>query len=64
MIGYFSELAVRMGYSQMDLEAAADNTRARALYEKCGFIESGRRHHALKMDDGTWQDEVLMYKEL
>ncbi len=64
MIGYLSELAVRMGYSQIDLEAVADNERARALYEKCGFIESGRRHHALKTDDGFLRDEVLMYKEL
>ena len=64
MIGYLAELAAKIGYSQIDLEVVADNTRAQALYRKCGFTESGRRHHALKMDDGSLHDEILMYREL
>ena len=34
------------------------------LYKKCGFIESGRRHNGLRFDDGTYHDEILMYKDL
>ena len=64
MIGYLTELAKQMGYEQMDLEVIAGNDQAQALYRKCGFIESGKRHNALKFDDGTYHDEILMYKEL
>ncbi len=64
MIAYLTELARGIGYRQMDLEVVAENTRAQALYTKCGFIASGRRHHALRFDDGSLHDEILMYKEL
>ncbi|MCR5032723.1 MAG: GNAT family N-acetyltransferase, partial [Lachnospiraceae bacterium] len=64
MIGYLSELAEQMGFEQIDLEVVADNTRAQALYEKCGFVASGRRTRALKFDDGTYHDEILMTKIL
>ena len=64
MINYLTELAVRIGYEQMDLEVVADNTRAQALYRKCGFTETGRRARALKFDDGTYHDELLMVKIL
>ena len=64
MIEYLTELAREIGYQQMDLEVVAENTQAQALYAKCGFAESGRRHHALRFDDGSLHDEILMYKEL
>ena len=64
MIGYLAELAKQAGYAQIDLEVVAENTQAQALYRKCGFRECGRRWHALKFDDGTWHDEILMYKPL
>ena len=64
MIGYLTELAKQMGFQQMDLEVVAENTRAQELYRRCGFVESGRRHHALRFDDGSMHDEVLMYKSL
>lgn len=64
MINYLSELAASVGWHQLDLEVVAENERAQALYRKCGFIESGRRHNALLFDDGTYHDEVLMYKDL
>ena len=64
MIGSLAELAKQIGYEQMDLEVVAENTQAQALYRKCGFIESGRRHNALKFDDGSYHDEILMYREL
>ena len=64
MIGYLTELAAQMGYEQIDLEVVDGNDRAKAAYTGCGFTESGRRHRALKFDDGTYRDEILMYKEL
>lgn len=64
MIEYMTELAAKIGWHQVELEVVAENTRALALYKKCGFIESGRRHNALRFDDGTYHDEILMYKEL
>lgn len=64
MIEYLKELARQKGFEQMDLEVVADNIRAQALYKKCGFIESGRRHNALKFDDGSYHNEILMYTEL
>ena len=64
MIGYLTELAGQIGYEQMDLEVIAGNEQAKALYRKCGFVESGRRHHAVKFDDGSYHDEILMYKSL
>ena len=64
MIGYLSELARQIGFSQMDLEVVAENEQAQALYRKCGFTETGRRVRALRFDDGTFHDEVLMVKML
>ena len=46
------------------LEVVAENTQAQSLYKKCGFVETGRRHNALLFDDGTYHDEILMYKSL
>ena len=53
MIEYLTELARQIGYQQMDLEVVAENKLAQALYAKCGFIESGRSHHALWFGDGS-----------
>ena len=64
MIEYLTELAAQIGYTQIDLEVVAENTSAKALYEKCGFTESGRRHNALRSADGSLHDEILMYKEI
>ena len=64
MIGYMTVLAREIGWHQVDLEVVAENVKAKALYEKCGFVETGRRHNALLFDDGTYHDEILMYKNL
>lgn len=64
MINYSIELAKRIGFEQIDLEVVATNTSAQALYKKCGFVETGRRANAMKYDDGTYVDEILMYRSL
>ena len=40
------------------------NDRAKALYEKCGFVETGRHFRALKYDDGSYRDEFIMSRFL
>lgn len=42
------------------LDVAADNTGARKLYEKLGFIETGRRLAYYKNADDSRSDAVLM----
>ena len=64
MIGYLTELAKRAGYEQIELEVVDGNERAKALYEKCGFVATGKRRNAMKYDDGTYRDEWLMVKML
>ena len=49
-----------LGAQVIFLEVAADNLAARALYEKCGFHETGRRKAYYKRADGTRVDAVLM----
>ena len=36
------ECAKTAGYTQLELEVVADNTRAIAMYKKAGFVEYGR----------------------
>ena len=64
MINYMTELAAQIGWHQVDLEVVVENEQAQALYRKCGFIKTGRRHNALLFDDGTYHDEIPMYKNL
>lgn len=64
MLDYLTELAKQVGWKQIDLEVVEGNERALATYKKCGFVETGIRHRALIFDDGTYRDEILMYKEL
>ena len=64
MIEYLTELAKLIGYEQIDLEVVEGNDNAKNLYRKCGFIETGKRARALKFDDGTYHDEIIMSKLL
>ena len=64
MITYLTELAKEIGFEQMELDVVADNERGRKLYEKCGFTETGKHLHAMKYDDGTYADEIVMIKLL
>ncbi|MEW5323430.1 GNAT family N-acetyltransferase [Geobacillus thermoleovorans] len=42
------------------LEVVADNTNAIRLYQKFGFVEEGVKKKALKIDDKTYWDLILM----
>ena len=64
MLTYLLELAKEVGYEQVELEVVEGNGRARRLYEKCGFVETGKHFRALKYEDGTYRDEIIMCKVL
>lgn len=49
---------------QFFLEVADDNTAAMALYQKSGFVESGRRKNYYKRADGSFADAIVMQKML
>lgn len=38
------------------------NNRAKSLYERVGFEETGKNFRALKYDDGSYRDEYRMVK--
>ena len=57
------ECARAAGYSQLELEAAADNPRALSLYRSVGFTEYGRNPRGFR-SPGGWRELVLMRLEL
>lgn len=52
------------GYEQLELEVAAKNERAVALYEKFGFWKFGTRPDTFRNRDGSYSDFHLMMKKL
>ncbi len=62
MMEYALSLAKAMGYEQVELEVVVGNDRAKHLYEKMGFKETGRVVRSLKYDDGSYRDEICMVK--
>ena len=52
------------GYAQLELEAAAENKNALALYESVGFVEYGRNPKGFHSRLSGWQPLVLMRMEL
>lgn len=56
--------AIECGYEQMELDVVSRNERAINLYEKMGFIKYGNRPNAIKYKDGTYNDDILMVKQL
>lgn len=47
---------------KLGLNVFADNDRAIALYKRLGFAEEGRRLREYRAEDGTYRDDVLMYR--
>ena len=52
--------AKKAGYETLELEVAASNTTAIALYKKMGFVVYGERPQSLKLKNGAYYDELLM----
>lgn len=58
------ECAAAAGYLQLELNVVAENERAIALYEKCGFVEYGRDPMGFLSRSGLFQEVVYMRLEL
>lgn len=56
--------AIECGYEQMELDVVSKNVRAIHLYEKMGFIKCGIRPNAIRHKDGTYDDDIIMVKQL
>ena len=54
------EVARTTSFNQIELDVYDDNPRARHVYEKAGFVETGVRPRVFKLADGTYRDEVQM----
>lgn len=48
------------GLCVLRLSVYANNPRAIAVYRKAGFAEEGRRRWAVRLEDGTFLDDVVM----
>ena len=46
--------------TKVELRVRPTNTRALALYKKLGFVEEGRFRRRLRLDDGTFIDDLAM----
>ncbi|MCP4810635.1 MAG: GNAT family N-acetyltransferase [Proteobacteria bacterium] len=49
---------------KVGLAVFAHNARAIALYEGFGFSREGHRPREYKLDDGTYWDDLLMFREV
>ncbi len=58
------ECAKEAGYTQLELEAVADNTKALELYKSVGFVEYGRNPKGYRSRHTDWQELVMMRLEL
>lgn len=56
--------AKKLGYEQAELEVAAGNEPAIALYKSLGFQVYGRLPNNMKYQDGTYADMYWMMKKL
>ena len=58
------ECAREAGFTQVELNAVAENEGALALYRSVGFVEFGRNPKGFRTRDGRWQELVYMRLEL
>ena len=54
------ECAGAAGYTQLELEAVSDNSRALGLYRSAGFVEYGRNPKGFRSRVSSMQEIVLM----
>ena len=64
MIEEMEAFARGRGVMQLELAYAQGNDRARRLYDRLGFVETGRGPDAIRLRDGTLLDEIFMVKKL
>lgn len=64
MFEEMSAIAKGNGVLQLELDYIEGNERARALYEKSGFVQVAERPDAIRLKDGTMLKEFSMIKKL
>ncbi len=64
MIRYAIEICKKMGFERFELGYIEGNNRARKVYTRLGFVETGRIPQCMKYNDGTYADEILMSMNL
>lgn len=64
LVARFLYQARLRGADQAFLEVSEDNPAARALYQRAGFAESGRRRGYYRRPDGSAVDAVVMARGL
>ena len=64
MMREVESIAKNLNILQLELEFVEGNSRARALYEKCGFRVAGLHPDAFLMPDGSMKNEYLMIKKI
>jgi ribosomal-protein-alanine N-acetyltransferase len=52
------------GATKLFLEVGESNQAARALYDGLGFQTTGRRHHYYRLLDGSFEDALVMRRDL
>ena len=57
-------LAKELGYEQAELEVISGNDRALGLYQRMGFVQTGRMPNAFRYDNGTYRDEIQMVRRV
>ena len=57
-------LAKELGYEQVELEVIGGNDRALGLYQRMGFVQTGRMPNVFRYDDGTYRDEIQMVRRV
>lgn len=60
LVGQGAAAAAARGAARLFLEVADDNTAARALYVRAGFVEAGRRPGYYARADGSRWDALLL----
>ena len=53
-----------LGISQIELDYYSGNNRARTLYDKIGFTETGKTPNAIILKDGRAYDSIKMVKSI
>lgn len=64
MLSTLITLAPTMGYSQIELSVSQENVKAKGLYSKLGFEETGRIPRGFHLDDGRYVDLLHMVRIL
>lgn len=64
MLETILKVAKEIGYEQAELEVAADNKNAIALYEKLGFKQYGCFPDNMKYSNGKYADAYWLMRKL